>query len=260
MKYIIDSIKTYSDLIAEGYSERYLAKLKRSNTIFPLVRGVYVSLQKWSSWSTQEQNFAYHVAAARRAPQLTFTRESAAFLHGIPLLQMPQKIHAATSKSVRRGARTRVMYHVTTAEVQESLTAVSRRGSAKARKVAAAVDERSGSVAETITRLHLSAHGFPFPELQYKFTHRGRNYYSDFAWKEYKLVLEIDGRMKYRGTFGIPTEEALIAEREREKIIQNQGWHVVRAHWEDLYPTSAGLRDILVPYLKPVHFPACRTL
>ncbi|WP_311158039.1 type IV toxin-antitoxin system AbiEi family antitoxin domain-containing protein [Rothia dentocariosa] len=310
MKYIIDSIKTYSDLIAEGYSERYLAKLKRSNTIFPLVRGVYVSLQKWSSWSTQEQNFAYHVAAARRAPQLTFTRESAAFLHGIPLLQMPQKIHAATSKSVRRGARTRVMYHVTTAEVQEravwieeflrtlnpldtlvdcarnlpfyeaccigdgilhrglvtfaevqeSLTAVSRRGSAKARKVAEAVDERSGSVAETITRLHLSAHGFPVPELQYKFTHRGRNYYSDFAWKEYKLVLEIDGRMKYRGTFGIPTEEALIAEREREKIIQNQGWHVVRAHWEDLYPTSAGLRDILVPYLKPVHFPACRTL
>lgn len=119
MKYIIDSIKTYSNLIAEGYSERYLAKLKRSNAIFPLVRGVYVSLQKWSSWSTQEQNFAYHVAAARRAPQLTFTRESAAFLHGIPLLHMPQKIHAATSKSVRRGARTRVMYHVTTAEVQE---------------------------------------------------------------------------------------------------------------------------------------------
>lgn len=47
------------------------------------------------------------------------------------------------------------------------------------------------------------------------------------------LVVELDGRLKYDGTYGAPTD-VMLAELERQKQLQNLGLTVVRAGWRDV--------------------------
>lgn len=55
------------------------------------------------------------------------------------------------------------------------------------------------------------------------------------------MAVEVDGRIKY--TDCGPTQEVLIAEREREKRIQNTGWTLRRTGWHE---QVRGPRDFLV--------------
>lgn len=43
-----------------------------------------------------------------------------------------------------------------------------------------------------------------------------------------KIVVEIDGRVKYQQNSAVRTEEVIIAEREREKFLTNSGYEVLR--------------------------------
>ena len=47
------------------------------------------------------------------------------------------------------------------------------------------------------------------------------------------LVVELDGRLKYDGTYGAPTD-VMLAELERQKQLQNLGLTVIRAGWRDV--------------------------
>lgn len=47
------------------------------------------------------------------------------------------------------------------------------------------------------------------------------------------LVVELDGRLKYEGTYGAPTD-VMLAELERQKQLQSLGLTVIRAGWRDV--------------------------
>ncbi len=107
-----------------------------------------------------------------------------------------------------------------------------QRGSARARRVLDALDAHSESACETRTRLLLSRMRLPLPSLQVAIGAPHGRYRTDFAWEELGLVLEFDGRGKYFEHR--PTDEALFAERCRERALVEQGWSILRIEWQDL--------------------------
>lgn len=55
----------------------------------------------------------------------------------------------------------------------------------------------------------------------------------DFAWRNKKVALEFDGKVKY---FDFePTEEAIYKERQREKALTEEGWTFIRITWQHLF-------------------------
>ncbi|OAX62801.1 hypothetical protein A5N15_04410, partial [Rothia kristinae] len=105
-------------------------------------------------------------------------------------------------------------------------TSPGTHGNQQALLAVSAADARAGSPAETLTRWRLREAGLPEPELQIEVrTSQGRSFL-DLGWPQLRVAVEVDGRIKYTD-YG-PTQEVLIAEREREKRIQNVGWLIRR--------------------------------
>lgn len=123
---------------------------------------------------------------------------------------------------------------LTRARLEERLSEwAGRRGVRRARRVLDAMDTRSESVGETLTRLVLAESGLPTPELQWVILGRTGSYRADFAWPERMLVLEFDGECKYVDS----TADVLRNERRREIEIQELGWTVIRVGWHDVVRT-----------------------
>lgn len=114
-----------------------------------------------------------------------------------------------------------------------------RRGVRRARRVLAAMDTRSESVGETLTRLMLAESVLPAPELQWVIVGRTGTYRADFAWPEQWLVLEFDGESKYSDS----AATVIRNERRREVEIQELGWTVIRVGWHDVVRTPAATVD-----------------
>ena len=110
------------------------------------------------------------------------------------------------------------------------------------------VDGRHESVAET-RGAHLFWHaGLPTPIPQFDILDRGRLVATvDFAWPEHKLIVEIDGRVKYEKYLrpGESPGDAVWREKKREdKIRRLTGWTVIRLTWADLENPAATARLI----------------
>jgi very-short-patch-repair endonuclease len=136
--------------------------------------------------------------------------------------------------ALRKGARP--------AEIQRLLgIGPEKRGSRKARILLAALDGRSESAGETRTRLLLHALGIRSFTPQYEIQTASGLFRADFADPEARTIIEFDGAGKY--TDYRPTEQVLLAERRRENALIEEGWLVLRLHWEHLYrPAELGLR------------------
>jgi hypothetical protein len=84
----------------------------------------------------------------------------------------------------------------------------------------------------------MHATGFEVPVLQQKFSDaEGLVGYSDFYWKESRVVGEFDGVEKYvKPEFlkGRTASQAVVAEKTRENRIRALGINVVRWDWADL--------------------------
>lgn len=111
------------------------------------------------------------------------------------------------------------------------------RGVRRAQRVLQAMDIRSESVGETLTRLMLVDSPLPFPELQWVIRGRAGSYRADFAWPEHRLVLEFDGEIKYSDPGS--TASVIREERRREVEIQELGWTVIRVGWNDVVGAPA---------------------
>lgn len=143
---------------------------------------------------------------------------------------------------------------------QDELTAAidaaaGRHGLRRARQVLALASARIESPLESVTHLALYDDGFPRPELQFEVRGaNGRRYYADFAWPELRLILEADGKGKYR-------QGELWAEKGREVALARAGYRIARVRWYDVvhdWPaTSAWLRELMatdtatVPLYRP---------
>jgi hypothetical protein len=109
-------------------------------------------------------------------------------------------------------------------------------------------DGRSESVGETLLRLLIRNLGLPAPELQWEVLFPNGRVAGrvDMAWPEYGLLLEFDGREKYRKYRrpGESVEDALLREKSREDLLRElTGFRMIRIVWQDLErPEATGRR------------------
>lgn len=103
-------------------------------------------------------------------------------------------------------------------------------------------DPRAESVAESLSRAAMIMQGIPLPELQYEVfacdgTLIGR---TDFAWPKFRVLGEVDGRVKYTGAFGEASDPAtvIMAEKRREWRLRDLGFNVIRWDWTTLHDTK----------------------
>ncbi len=105
---------------------------------------------------------------------------------------------------------------------------------------------RCESIAETRTLYLCFRQGLPMPEINYEIKDSvGRVLYRvDFAWPEYGVFLEFDGRVKYEQLLrpGESASHVVLREKEREKhICRLTGWTCLRIVWADLdRPAATG--------------------
>ena len=122
--------------------------------------------------------------------------------------------------------------------------------SLRLRHVLGLADGRAESVGETRTRLMLRAARVPAPIAQYEIRHpsgllAGR---VDFAWPEFKVMLEFDGAVKYHRFRrpGETIEQTVIREKQREDMLRElTGWSMIRITWADLAHPEATVARIL---------------
>ncbi len=109
------------------------------------------------------------------------------------------------------------------------------------------------SVGETRSFHLCRQQGLPMPTPQYVIRDEsGREIHRvDFAWPEYGVFLEFDGRVKYQKYLreGESVTDAVLREKKREELIcRLTGWRCIRIDWDDLrHPerTAAKIRAFL---------------
>jgi very-short-patch-repair endonuclease len=91
----------------------------------------------------------------------------------------------------------------------------------------------------------LSTTDLPRPRLNADLAVRGRFFEVDCLWNEQRLIVELDGRAVHR------TRRAFEKDRERDRLLQSEGWRVVRITWRQLKDDApaviADLRRMLRP-------------
>lgn len=122
--------------------------------------------------------------------------------------------------------------------------AAGRCGIRRAREVLELASPLIESPLESLTHLALHDDGFPPPELQRWIQGaNGRWYRVDFLWRERRLVLEADGRVKYR-------DDALWSEKRRELTLDRARYRVARVTWADVTTGWAATREWLRSLLR----------
>jgi very-short-patch-repair endonuclease len=118
---------------------------------------------------------------------------------------------------------------VTRAELGAALArAVRWPGVTTARRVVELASPLAESPLESLSRLMIVDGGLPVPELQVRVhTERG-TYRVDGLWRERRVVLEVDGMLKYR------TVDDLREEKLRQEALERAGYLVVRVTWDDV--------------------------
>jgi hypothetical protein len=142
--------------------------------------------------------------------------------------------------------------------VKDDLLAVldrlgARRGLARASRVVAFADGRSGSGGESLSRVGMFLMGFEMPELQVRHPHPEGFYEVDFEWPAAAtrppVIGEFDGVMKYvrdeyRG--GADASRVVVAEKLREDFLRAQGNGFIRWGWHEARAPVPALRTRLL--------------
>lgn len=114
-------------------------------------------------------------------------------------------------------------------------------------------DGRHESVGESRTGYLCWSQQLPAPTPQYEIRDRTGRVVArvDFAWPEYGVFLEFDGRIKYERLLreGETSADAVVREKRREELICGlTGWRCIRITWADLFHperTAARIRAAL---------------
>lgn len=125
--------------------------------------------------------------------------------------------------------------------------AAGRKGIRLARTAVSVMNGLSESAGESRARLIIAELPIEQPELQVWLDSRSGRFRVDFVWRSRRLILEFDGNTKYFD-FALPTDQALIAERERESALIEEGWRFIRVKWAHLNDPEALKSRILRAY------------
>lgn len=109
-----------------------------------------------------------------------------------------------------------------------------RPGAARARVVVELADEGAESPGETATRFVVLRAGAPRPQTQVPVVTRLGTFWGDVGWDGWRVLLEYDGRTKYRGA------DDLVREKRRHDAVVEAGARLLRVTKEDI-PERAGL-------------------
>lgn len=130
-------------------------------------------------------------------------------------------------------------------QVDTALRDYSGQGRQRARQVAELMSSLAESPAETIARYRIASWGFSSPQEQGQVRVGTRVYRVDFLWEEFKVILEVDGSIKYDGRFGDPAQ-VVRREKLRQRDLERLGYRVLRVMWDDLTRFPENLRSLLV--------------
>lgn len=130
-------------------------------------------------------------------------------------------------------------------QVEIALQDYSGQGRQRARQVAELMSGLAESPAETIARYRIASWGFSPPQEQGQVRVGHRVYRVDFLWEEFKVILEVDGSIKYDGRFGDPAQ-VVRREKLRQRDLERLGYRVLRVMWDDLTRFPENLRSLLV--------------
>ncbi|ACZ23038.1 hypothetical protein Sked_31410 [Sanguibacter keddieii DSM 10542] len=123
----------------------------------------------------------------------------------------------------------------------------SRRGVARGRELLDLADRGAQSPWESVCRVVVQAVGLPAPGTQIRVdTDLGR-FYADMGWRQWRLLVEFDGAVKYARS-GREATAALMAEKRRQHAMEDEGWRVLRVTAADLrqdLPLLRRLRRLL---------------
>jgi len=130
--------------------------------------------------------------------------------------------------------------HITSwSEILDALReARCHKGSARAWRALRLLDARAESPGESLLRLGLMGRGLPEPTLQVEIRDDRDRFVArvDLAFLRYGVLVEFDGRGKYRELLkpGQDVTQAVLEEKAREELLTELGWLVIRVTWADL--------------------------
>lgn len=117
-------------------------------------------------------------------------------------------------------------------EVYEEIQPRSR-GCERLRRAVQALVGPIDSVLEARMIWLLSQEGFEGYTTQFPIKNWGGHYYPDIAFPEERLLIELDGQVKYQGS-DLERQIAIEQQNERQREIEQQGWRFLRFRWDDL--------------------------
>lgn len=112
------------------------------------------------------------------------------------------------------------------------------RGIRRARTVIELADGGAESPGETATRFVLLCAGLPAPSTQIEVATRLGSFWADLGWEQWRVLIEYDGRPKYRSV------DDLVREKRRHDALLEAGWRVLRVTKEDLRAPAALLARV----------------
>ena len=107
------------------------------------------------------------------------------------------------------------------------------RGRSQAQWIITHADAGCASPGEARVLYELCAAGLTGMRTQVEVHTRGRRYFIDCAFPAEKVGIEFDGRAKY-GEDTRSIHASLSKERERQRHLEAEGWHIIRVGWHDL--------------------------
>jgi very-short-patch-repair endonuclease len=121
-----------------------------------------------------------------------------------------------------------------------------KRGSAKLRALLGDEDAVRGVTRKQFEErfaVLLASTDLPRPRLNADVAVRGRFFEADCLWAEQRVIVELDGRAAHG------TRRAFEKDRERDRLLQSDGWRVIRITWrqirDDAPAVVADLRGLL---------------
>ena len=107
------------------------------------------------------------------------------------------------------------------------------RGRSQAQWIITHADAGCASPGEARVLYELCAAGLTGMRTQVEVHTRGRRYFIDCGFTAEKVGIEFDGRAKY-GDDARSIHSSLAHERERQRHLEAEGWHIIRVGWHDL--------------------------
>ena len=107
------------------------------------------------------------------------------------------------------------------------------RGRSQAQWIITHADAGCASPGEARVLYELCAADLTGMRTQVEVHTRGRRYFIDCGFTAEKVGIEFDGRSKY-GDDARTIHASLSRERERQRHLEAEGWHIIRVGWHDL--------------------------